>query len=87
MADTCIACGCPLIWSLSPAGARSPIERYPASDGNVLLLGAEPLGVLAIVLSKDALELARDRGMALRRNHFAQCPFKDDFRRKGPDKE
>ena len=81
MPDVCIACGCPLIWSLSPAGARCPIERYPASDGNVLLLQAEPLGILAIVLSKEALKMAQDKGMALRRNHFASCVDAERFRR------
>jgi hypothetical protein len=70
-----------MIWAISPAGARSPIDYAPSENGNVLLLSPSDLGqVLAVVLTKDGLELARDRGLQLRLNHFASCPNADEFR-------
>ena len=71
-----------LIWAISPAGARSPIDYVPSEKGNVLLLSPTDLGqVLAVVLTKDGLDLARERGIPLRLNHFASCANAEEFRR------
>jgi hypothetical protein len=71
-----------MIWAISPAGARSPIDYAPSEKGNVLLLSPTDLGqVLAVVLTKDGLDLARERGIPLRLNHFASCPNAEEFRR------
>ena len=80
--ETCSACGAHMIWAISPAGARSPIDYAPSEKGNVLLLSPTDLGqVLAVVLTKDGLDLARERGIPLRLNHFASCPNAEEFRR------
>lgn len=80
--ETCSACGSHMIWAISPAGARSPIDYAPSEKGNVLLLSPTDLGqVLAVVLTKDGLDLARERGIPLRLNHFASCPNAEEFRR------
>ena len=60
---------------------RSPIDYAPSETGNVLVL--QPTGLselLSVVLSGNALELARARGMQLRLSHFASCPDADEFR-------
>ena len=81
MSDTCSACGRMMIWAISPAGARSPIDYAPSADGNILLLSPTDLGqVLAVVLSKDGLDLAHERGLQLRTSHFATCEHAARFR-------
>lgn len=78
----CSACGKRLIWSITPAGAKAPINYDPSVDGNVLLLSPSGLGeVLAITLSKGALELARRKGLDLRLSHFSDCPNREEFKR------
>lgn len=78
----CSACGKRLIWSITPTGAKAPINQAPSDDGNVLVLLPTGLDApLAITLSKDALEQARAKGMALRLNHFSDCEFKEQFKR------
>jgi hypothetical protein len=80
--DKCKACEATMIWAISPAGARSPIDYAPSEQGNVLLLSPTGLGeVLAVVLSKDGLELARNRGLQLRTSHFVTCPNREEFKR------
>ena len=80
--ETCSACPQRIIWAISPAGARSPIDYAPSDDGNVLLLSPSDLGqVLAVTLSKGGLDLARERGVQLRLNHFASCPERERFKR------
>ncbi len=82
MSDTCDGCGAPLYWAHTPTGARAPIVRDPSEDGNVLLLNHTVLGVLAVQLSRDMLEQARQQGVELRVNHFADCPARAQFARK-----
>jgi hypothetical protein len=81
MADACTACGCRLVWALTPTGARAPIERDPSPAGNVLILDVSHIGLMAVTLSKEGLQLVRDHGLPLRLNHFASCPEKEQFRR------
>lgn len=79
--DQCTACGAMLIWAISPGGARSPIDYAPSANGNILLLSPSDLGqVLAVVLTKDGLDLARERGLQLRASHFSSCPNAEEFR-------
>lgn len=81
MSDTCDGCGLPLVWAHTPAGARAPIVRDSSEDGNVLLLRHSTLGVIAVQLTKDMLIDARRQGVELRKNHFADCPKRQQFAR------
>lgn len=78
-ASECGSCRAPIVWALSPAGAKSPIDVYPhAEKGNVLLSAPTGFGaVLAVTLSKDALRLARERRLPLRLSHWVTCPDRE----------
>lgn len=84
MSDRCKSCGAPVVWSLTPAGARAPIDAEPdVEKGNVLLLAPSGFaGLLSVVLSKGSLVAARGGGVALRLNHWATCPDKAEWREK-----
>jgi hypothetical protein len=72
---------------MSTSGARSPIETATSTAGNVLLLHPRGLEVtLAVVLSKDALEMAKQLGVPLHLNHFATCPERERFRKQPEEK-
>lgn len=80
--DKCSACGAYMIWAITPAGARSPIDYSPSGQGNVALALVDGLGSpLAVTMSKGGLELARERGVQLRVSHFVTCPNREEFKR------
>lgn len=72
----CSACKAELLWAVTPAGERMPVDQLPDRErGNVLLLRPTALGEnLAVTLSGEALKLARRRQADLRLEHHATCP-------------
>lgn len=82
MSGQCRACGIDLLWALSPGGKACPLVPDPSEDGNVLVLAPTGLSKpLAVVLSGELLQEARDAGVKLRLNHFANCPKREQFRK------
>lgn len=82
MSGECRGCGIPLLWALSPSGKPCPLVPQPREDGNVLVLAPTGLAKpLAVVLSGELLQEARDAGVKLRLNHFADCPARKRFRK------
>lgn len=79
----CGSCRRAILWAVTPAGAKAPIDIDPVANGTVLVLKPEVLAgeFLAVVLSGDALEVARKSGR-LRVNHWATCPDKAQWRAK-----
>ena len=78
-AETCRACGEPLYQATYPkTGRHAPIEVAPSSGGNILL--DEDAETYRILTGADLKE-ARDRGLLLRLNHFADCPGARRFHR------
>lgn len=84
----CEGCGEPLVGARSKIGKVLPITVAPKDNGNVLLHRVhEPEGpsgemvVCAWVLAGDTLGKARDNGVELRLNHFADCARAEDFKR------
>lgn len=77
--DACEACSAPLIWALSRKEKPAPITREPSEDGNCLIFKAGE-EIRYAVLTGDVLEWAREQGIPLRLNHFADCPERDRFR-------
>lgn len=77
MSDRCSACGAALIWALTPAGAKMPVNQALDKErGNVLLQAPAQLGrqVIAVTLSGEALALARRTQAGLRLEHHVSCP-------------
>lgn len=69
-----------MIFAWTPAGAQAIVNVAPVENGNVLLLAPTGFGLLAITLSKDALERAQQLGVPLRLSHWADCPDKVEWR-------
>lgn len=69
---------------MTPAGAKAPINYAPDPEkGNTLLLSPNALGeeLLSVVLTGDALELARRQTpVYLFLNHWASCPDRAEWR-------
>lgn len=84
---TC-GCGERLIAARTISGGVAPITVEVKQDGNVWLGRAQEEGpdgsheVRSLVLGGPLLELAREQGMGLHLNHFANCPDVEKFRRK-----
>lgn len=71
-------CGKPLVGARSKNGKVSPINVEPSEDGNVLL-HKRAGEVSAWVLAGDTLAKAREAGVELRLNHWADCPMRDEY--------
>lgn len=84
MADTCEACGKPLVWAITEKGKPAPINRAPSSDGNVLVFrvadAPEGQQVRCVTASAHVLPWLQEKGVPLRMSHFAYCPERDRFR-------
>jgi hypothetical protein len=54
----------------------APIELGPSADGNIHI---DLQQGTYIILTKDVLEKARERGVPLHKNHFATCEYARSF--------
>jgi hypothetical protein len=71
---TCEACNKPLVAARTMSGLIVRIDRDPSEYGTVLLQPHD--GVLtAITMGGPLLDLARQAGVELRRNHLKSCDF------------
>lgn len=82
MPDACGTCNASVVFAWTPAGAQAIVDVEPVANGNVLLLRESRFGVIAVTLSKGALERARVVGAPLRLSHWASCPDKAEWRAK-----
>jgi hypothetical protein len=82
MSDFCRTCKTPVLWTITPTGAKAPIDGAVDETGNVLVLTPTGIGLLSVVLSGEALELARRNGVRLRLSHWASCPDRQEWREK-----
>ena len=76
--DRCKACEAPIVWAVTKAGKRMPVDVTPTEDGNVLLFPMADRQVLAIVFSLDE---ARAKSRERFKSHFATCVEAARFRR------
>lgn len=78
----CKGCGQRVLWTLTPAGARAPVDYAPSPSGTVLVIQPSNLGeLLSVVLTGDTLRRAQARQIELRTAHWATCPNAEEFRR------
>lgn len=82
----CASCNAGIVWALSPAGKRSPIDvAIPSGEhvgkGNILMLSPRGYDMpLAVTLSGDALVRANERKLPLHLNHWATCADREEWR-------
>ena len=86
---SCRSCKAPVHWAFTPNGTRAPIDYEPDGEkGNVLLLKPNVLRgeLLAVTLSGELLERARQQSRHLFLNHWATCPDKEEWRQRQAQK-
>jgi len=71
---TCSSCGAPIVWGITEAGKRMPLDKTPHEKGNVVMVDGA-----CLVLSGEALALARKDELLI--SHFATCPNAQKHRR------
>lgn len=69
---TCRSCGAPIVWCVTPAGNRMPVDADPSPRGNLVLEGE----LARVVPAPDLLD-RRPRHTS----HFATCPNADQHRK------
>lgn len=74
----CRGCDADILWLKSErTGKPSPIDAYPAWNGNVLIDWEHETWRVATTDEKAA------HGRELHLSHFATCPFQEKFRTRG----
>lgn len=76
--DQCESCQAPIIWAVTAAARRMPVDYTPADGGNIALRPG-PQAPIAAVLSVAAQFGRTD----LRTSHFATCPHAALWRKRG----
>jgi hypothetical protein len=74
---TCRSCPARIVWCVTEAGKRMPVDAEPVPNGNVELRD-QGHQVLAVVHGQPPLGVDR-----LHLSHFATCPRAADHRRRG----
>lgn len=71
--SACRSCGAEIIWAITPAGRRMPVDAAPDPTGT-LRLAQEPYNVTVVVAGPSDEEPRH-------RPHFATCPQANEWRR------
>lgn len=80
----CKSCGARVVWGITSAGKRMPVDVDPAANGNVSLRWIAAGRHYAIdVLGGEVLAKAREEDETpLHLSHFATCPKAERHRRR-----
>lgn len=81
---TCRSCDAPILWALTAAGNRIPIDYHPNPAGNVrleLVRSAHTSHTEATVLGPLEQAIATNDGTELYMPHHATCPHGDTWRK------
>lgn len=79
---TCRSCGARIVWAVTSAGRRMPVDRESSEAGTVSLVVGAAGDLLALVLKGEGIRLARKHEHPLHTAHFATCPEAAKHRRK-----
>ena len=72
--NKCRSCGQKILWAITPANKRMPLDPTPVPDGNIVLVTrGEFLSPLAVTGAS---------GSPRYKSHFATCPNAAQHRRK-----
>lgn len=81
-ATTCRSCAAPILWTVTPKGARLPVDAPVDPAGNVEIVAIDPDGTLrARVLPDGYVELSPEFAGERHVAHWATCPHADRWRR------
>lgn len=82
----CRGCNAPILWALTPADRRAPLDVKPNTAGNTLVwrqaVGSDTVERCATLTGDTLAELVA-LGVPLRTSHFATCPVVGRFRSEG----
>lgn len=83
MRAKCDSCGAPIEWArFSTSGKPVPLDVGLVDNGNLEVVERRDGGdAIVRLLGRADLEAARERGVPLRRTHFATCPNAKQHRR------
>lgn len=76
--SACRSCGADIVWAVTAAGKRMPVDAEPVPEGNVALVDLASGEIHATVLGEGEALLAEE---PLHLSHFATCVFADQHRR------
>lgn len=79
-AATCRSCGAAIVWALTAAGKRMPIDLLPNPDGNVLIVGKADHVAVPLVQVRRRGDPVRDDDVVYA-SHFQTCPRAGEHRR------
>jgi hypothetical protein len=68
--STCLSCHQPVIWGITGAGKRIPLDPEPVAEGNLAIGPEEPPQVRYLSKDGDQVRQSEWRGVS----HFATCP-------------
>jgi hypothetical protein len=70
--SACGSCGAAVIWAITAAGNRMPVDPEPAENGNLYLFEpSTPGGDRTVMVARG---FQRDHGEPLYLSHFVTCP-------------
>ena len=79
-AKRCSSCAQPILWTLTEAGKKMPVDLHPSADGTIAIERADAVdGPFWESFVVPELERA---GKVLRKSHYASCPDAATWRRR-----
>lgn len=82
--STCGSCGAEVVWAVTPAGRRMPVDAEPVDGGNVILHPGIARGdaPTATVVGKAVAPALFGDDAPRYVSHFVTCPNADAHRRR-----
>lgn len=79
----CRSCHASVLWAVTEAGKRIPLDPTPITGGNVILTGEQDpeTGSPIVRVVGSTMELGEDPARARYVSHFVTCPNADAHRR------
>jgi hypothetical protein len=79
--SACRSCHAPVIWAVTAAGKRMPVDAEPVDGGNVLLDQRQDPPLATVVGKQVQAGLFGDDGPRFA-SHYVTCPDADQWRKR-----